>query len=205
MRPVLTSIVVICLSFTGAALGQPSPDQTPLRPVRGADRLRVEAIRIRSGTPDIDRRLDDEVWQSARWTTDFIQKEPDQGQAAEFQTEVAFLFDDGALYVGARMRSDSRDLIGNLMTRRDEPGNSERLIVSLDTYLDRRTAYTFAVTAAGVRLDYFHPFDNEFERDFTFDPVWEAETEVGEEGWTAEMRSPSRSFASTAARTSCGA
>ena len=43
---------------------------------------------------------------------------------------------------------------------------------------------------AGVRLDYFHPFDNEFERDFTFDPVWEAETEVGEEGWTAEMRIP---------------
>ncbi|HET6616694.1 MAG TPA: DUF5916 domain-containing protein [Gemmatimonadota bacterium] len=161
-----------------------------MRPVRGADRLRVEAIRIRSGTPSIDGRLDDEVWQSARWTTDFIQKEPDQGQAARLQTEIAFLFDDGALYVGARMRSDSPDQIGNLMTRRDEPGNSERLIVSLDTYLDRRTAYTFAVTAAGVRLDYFHPFDNEFERDYTFDPVWEAETEVGSDGWTAEMRIP---------------
>ena len=61
-------------------------------------------------------------------------------------------------------------------------GNGEVLIVSLDTYLDRRTAYTFGVTAAGVRIDYFHPIDHEYERDFTFDPVWEAETEIGESG-----------------------
>jgi hypothetical protein len=183
-------MVVLGLSFTSAALAQPAPDQTPVRPVRGADRLRVEAVRIRSGTPDIDGHLDDEVWQSARWATDFIQKEPDQGQPAKYQTEIAFLFDDGALYVGARMRSDNREQINNIMTRRDEPGNAERLIVSLDTYLDRRTAYTFAVTAAGVRLDYFHPFDNEFDRDFTFDPVWEAESEIEDGGWTAEMRIP---------------
>lgn len=192
MRPIVTSIVVLGLSFAGPALAQPAPEsrQTAVQPVRGGDRLRVEAVRIRSGTPDIDGHLDDEVWQSARWITDFIQKEPDQGTPAKLQTEIAFLFDDGALYVGARMRSDSRDQIGNLMTRRDEPGNAERLIVSLDTYLDRRTAYTFAVTAAGVRLDYFHPFDNEFERDFTFEPVWEAEAEIGDDGWTAEMRIP---------------
>jgi hypothetical protein len=145
---------------------------------------------VGSGTPDIDGRLDDAAWQSARWITDFIQKEPDQGQPARSQTEIAFLFDDGALYVGARMHSESRDQISDLMTRRDEPGNAERLIVSLDTYLDRRTAYTFAVTAAGVRLDYFHPFDNEFNRDYTFDPVWESEAEINDDGWTAEMRIP---------------
>jgi hypothetical protein len=152
--------------------------------------MRVDAARVRSGTPEIDGLLDDEAWQGARWITDLIQKEPDQGQPARHQTEIAFLFDDDALYVGARMHSDSRDQINGIMTRRDEPGNAERLIVSLDTYLDRRTAYTFAVTAAGVRLDYFHPFDNEFERDFTFDPVWEAESEIGDGGWTAEMRIP---------------
>ncbi|MGH7566089.1 MAG: DUF5916 domain-containing protein, partial [Gemmatimonadota bacterium] len=128
--------------------------------------------------------------QSARWIGDFIQKEPDFGQPPNNPTEIAFLYDDGALYVGVRAHSQSRETINDLMTRRDEMGNSEVLVVSLDTYLDRRTAYTFGVTAAGVRVDYFHPIDHEYERDFTFDPVWEAETEIGESGWTAEMRIP---------------
>src|SRR5512134_37214 len=138
MRPILTSIVVAGLSFAGAVQAQPASEaQTAIRPPAGSgDRVQVEAIRLRSGTPDIDGHLDDEAWQGARWVTDFIQKEPDQGQPARNQTEIAFLFDDGALYVGARMHSDNRDQISNLMTRHDEPGNAERLIVSLDTYLD---------------------------------------------------------------------
>lgn len=197
MRSIITSISVLILTSSAPVIGQPLPEddqspveQAPIRPPRGVDRLEVQAVRIRSGTPQIDGSLDDEVWQSARWITDFIQKEPDQGQPANAQTEVAFLFDDGALYIGARMHSESRDQISNQMTRRDEPGSAERLIVSLDTYLDRRTAYTFAVTAAGVRLDYFHPTDSEGNRDYTFDPVWEASTEIGEKGWMAEIRIP---------------
>jgi len=39
------------------------------------------------------------------------------------------------------------------MGRRDEGEQSEHLLLSFDTYLDRRTASTFGVTAAGVRLD----------------------------------------------------
>ena len=32
----------------------------------------------------------------------------------------------------------------------------------------------FGVTASGVRLDHFHPTDNEDDVDNQFDPVWEA-------------------------------
>jgi hypothetical protein len=183
--------MVLTISVAGAAQAQPSQETGQASAASGVgDRMQVDAARVRSGTPEIDGLLDDEAWQGARWITDFVQKEPDQGQPARHQTEIAFLFDDNALYVGARMHSESRDQINGIMTRRDEPGSAERLIVSLDTYLDRRTAYTFAVTAAGVRLDYFHPFDNEFDRDFTFDPVWESEAEINDNGWTAEMRIP---------------
>ena len=64
------------------------------------------------------------------------------------------------------------------------------LRVSLDTYNDRRTAYTFAVTAAGVRLDWYNPRDSEFNRDMTYDPVWRAKTNIDSLGWTAEMVIP---------------
>jgi hypothetical protein len=43
------------------------------------------------------------------------------------------------------------------MSRRDDGAQAEHIQVELDTYLDRRTAYMFGVTASGVRLDHYHP------------------------------------------------
>lgn len=142
------------------------------------------------GSVDVDGRLVESVWAGARWTSGFVQKDPAEGSPASTVTEVAFVFDDDALYVGARMHSAGRADIRAVTSRRDNPANSERIIVSLDTYLDRRTAYTFGVTATGVRFEYYHPGDSENNRDYSFDPVWQAETEVDSTGWTAEMRIP---------------
>ena len=74
--------------------------------------------------------------------------------------------------------------------RRDEVDQAEHLLVSLDTYLDRRTASTFGVTANGVRLDHYYASDNDFDDDDTFNPVWQARTSVDERGWIAELRIP---------------
>lgn len=158
----------------------------------GASAQTIQAVEATAGTPEIDGRLDDPVWETADWVSGFTQREPDQGAPATLKTEVAFAYGDRALYVAARMESGDRSRIGDQLTRRDEGGNAERLIVSLDTYHDRRTAYSFAVTAAGVRLDYFHSSDTDDfrSRDYTYDPIWNAATDIGESGWTAEMRVP---------------
>ncbi|MFP2926323.1 DUF5916 domain-containing protein [Pyxidicoccus sp. 3LG] len=153
-------------------------------PRRTASAVRVEQ------PPALDGVLDDGAWRQATFTTDLVQKEPDQGLPATLRTEVAFVYDDDALYVGARMFSDSPADIETVMTRRDESGVAERLIISLDTWLDRRTAYSFAVTAAGQRVDWYHPVDEEFERDYSFNPVWAARTRMTGEGWVAELRIP---------------
>jgi hypothetical protein len=154
-----------------------------------AERPRIEAVRVEEG-PVVDGVLDDAVWQRASFTHRFFQKEPQQGQPASLRTEVAFVYDAHALYVGARMASERPEDIETVMTRRDESGVAERLIISLDTYRDRRTAYSFAVTAAGVRVDWFHPEDHEYLRDSSFSPVWEARTRQTAEGWVAELRIP---------------
>ncbi|WP_163995027.1 DUF5916 domain-containing protein [Pyxidicoccus caerfyrddinensis] len=152
-------------------------------------RRKTAAVRVEQ-PPVLDGVLDDEAWKQATFTTDLIQKEPDQGLPATLRTEVAFVYDEDALYVGARMFSDSPADIETVMTRRDESGVAERLIVSLDTWHDRRTSYSFAVTAAGQRVDWFHPVDSEYERDFSFNPVWQARTRLTGEGWVAELRIP---------------
>ena len=150
----------------------------------------VIASRIKGQAPHLDGKLEDAAWSTASWTSDFTQREPTEGARATAETRVAFLFDDEALYVGARMNAAPGAPVRALVTRRDREGSSEQLIVSLDTYHDRRTAYSFGVTAAGVRMDYLHPSDAQSNRDYLFDPVWEAETQISDSGWTAELRIP---------------
>jgi hypothetical protein len=153
-------------------------------------RQQIQAVRLAWPPPLIDGRLDDAAWQHAPALTDLVQRQPEEGAPATERTEVRFLFDETALYIGARMYSDDPSAIQAPISRRDQGAQAERLLVSLDTYLDRRTAHTFGVTASGVRLDWYHPADREASVDLTFDPVWEARTEVDSLGWTAEMRIP---------------
>jgi len=146
----------------------------------------------------VDGHLDEPVWQRAQFVRDFVQREPREGEPATQPREVAFVYTDDALYVGARL-FETPGAVRALVTRRDREETSDRLLISLDTYRDRRTAYTFAVTAAAVRIDYYHASDFETVRDYGYDPVWETETRVDSAGWTAELRIPFTQLRFTAA------
>lgn len=185
-RAVLGEMLVwIAVSVPAAAAAIQAP--APAAP-RSEARASVRAVRV-DRAPKIDGRLDEAIWQQAVFLSDFVQREPREKEPATQKTEIAFVYTADALYIGARLQSDSA--VRALVTRRDrEEGGSDQLVVSLDTYLDRRTAYTFAVNAAGVRIDYYHPADFEGNRVYTYDPVWEADTEIEAGGWTAEIRIP---------------
>lgn len=160
-------------------------------PLMGPSPKVAQAARL-SDRVTVDGHLDDPAWRGARFVSDFQQKEPEQFAAPGDRTEVAFLYDDEALYVGLRMWSRDPARIPRDVTRRDQYGNSEHIVVSLDPFFDRRTAYSFSITAGGVRRDYYHATDSEAygNRDFTYDPVWEARARIDSTGWTAEMRIP---------------
>ena len=154
-------------------------------------RKQAMASRVDAGMIRVDGRLDEEVWTRAEAVTDFLQAEPTEGAAPTDPIQVRFLYDEDALIVGARMFTEDPGSIQAPMSRRDEAvDQAEHFFISLDTYLDRRTAYTFGVTAAGVRFDHFHGSDNRSSRDRSFDPVWEARVSQDERGWTAELRIP---------------
>jgi hypothetical protein len=156
-------------------------------PIEG--RKQARAARSSEGIR-LDGRLDETAWRAATPVTDFVQAEPIERAAPTDTMEVRFLYDDTALWIGARMRRSRAVPIQAPMSRRDEGDQAEYLQIELDTYLDRRTAYMFGVTASGVRLDHFHPTDNETDTDAQFDPVWEARTADDPDGWSAEMWLP---------------
>ncbi|MBE0645698.1 MAG: carbohydrate binding family 9 domain-containing protein [Bacteroidetes bacterium] len=155
-----------------------------------SSRKAVIAVRCDAQAPVIDGSLSDAIWQTLPVASDFLQKDPSEGKPASLRTEVRFCYDDDALYIGATMYVDDPSEIQSTLSRRDNAGNSERLLVSIDSYDDNRTAYTFGVTADGVRIDYYHASDYEHSRDYSFDPVWEARVARTSTAWTAEMRIP---------------
>ena len=170
----LLQIVALPVSAQGTAGG---------RKEARAARIGADAIRV-------DGRLDDEIWRTVPTVTDFIQVEPVEGAAPTSPMEVKFAFDDDALYVGARMYTAPGAPIQAPLSRRDDGGQAEYLQIEVDTHLDRRTAYMFGVTAAGVRMDHYHSSDSRNNPDEGFNPVWRADTQIDGQGWTAELQIP---------------
>src|SRR5688500_8282531 len=151
----------------------------------------ARAVRVVGPAPRIDGALDDPAWARAEPVTDFVQKIPDEGATPSVQTEVRLLYDDHALYVGARLRRPDPEAIRTSITRRDGESDAEVFTVSLDPYLDKRTAYSFSLSSGGVRGDWYLPQDSEGSgREAQYDPVWHGRARVDADGWTAEMRIP---------------
>jgi hypothetical protein len=184
--------------FLLAILG--APPLLPISQAAAPPTKQAQAVRVPNESFHLDGRPDEAHWRDAPAITDFIQKEPVFGVAPSEAMELRFAYDDHALWVGARMEVKGRKLQAPL-TRRDSTSTSEHLWISLDTYLDRRTAYSFGVSAAGVRLDFVHRSDSEWDRDTGFDPVWQAKAHQDENGWTAEFRIPFSQLRFNAAET----
>ena len=151
----------------------------------------AQATRLVGSAPHIDGLMDESAWNSAVPIRDFSQKIPLEGATPSVPTEVRIVYDDAALYVGARLMRADPQSIRRSVTRRDGESDAEVFTVSLDPYHDRRTAYAFSVSSGGVRGDAYHAQDSEDSgREPQFDPVWTAGARVDSAGWTAELRIP---------------
>ncbi len=146
----------------------------------------VRAVRA-ARAPRIDGRLDESEWAAAPVAGAFTQLDPHEGQPASEPTEVRVLFDDEALYVGARLH-DSGPVSSRLARHDASLGDSDWFSVALDSYHDHHTVFRFQVNPSGVTQDDVASGDGSGDR--SWEPVWQVRTEVTDSGWTAEMRIP---------------
>jgi hypothetical protein len=174
-RPVLI-VALFAMASTPSAAAQEAVSSTPAEAA-----ARTSPVRI-------DGRLDEAAWSAAQPVSGFVQAEPLEGAAVQQPTEVRVLFDDAAIYVGARMHDSAPGSIARQVVRRDESGQYDYFEVSLDPSMDRRTGYRFRVSAAGVQVDDY--LFNDVNEDRAWDAVWESDVQVDEQGWTAEIRIP---------------
>ncbi len=138
--------------------------------------------------PVIDGNLDDKIWSQGEWMGGFTQYEPYENAPPSQQTEFKLFYDDNYIYVAIKAYDTSPDSIVNRMTRRDNI-SGDNLAVIFDSYNDKRSGFVFKVSSAGVKTDYIL-YDNGFNEDKTWDPVWFVRCSKFTEGWCAEIKIP---------------
>jgi Domain of unknown function (DUF5916) len=177
-----TTAVALYFALAGLApIGQ--GDSVPKPPAS----LTVQTVRLQGGFT-LDGILSEPGWATAKPVSDFTQREPDEGATATERTEVRILYDDDALYVGARLYDSRPDSIRAQLARRDRITSSDRFIVFLDCYHDRRTGFFFGINAAGTLYD-GTLYNDDWDSD-TWDGVWEGKAMRDSLGWAAELRIP---------------
>lgn len=175
-----TQAQLVDASSTSASVSSSSATEAPAR-------RRVQAGRLDESI-SVDGRLDDPAWQQAPTIEDFKQRDPDEGHEPTERTVVRVLFDNEALYVGARMYDATPDSIVARLGRRDAQLESDAFGFFVDPYLDRRTGYYFAINAAGTLMD--GVLMNDDWDDDSWDGIWQGKATIDDEGWTAELRIP---------------
>ena len=145
--------------------------------------------------PKIDGRLDDASWQTAVVATDFIQKFPLTGKPASARTEVRILYDNTAIYIGAKMFDDPKMIRKQLTSRDGEAkADADYFSVFFDTYKDGQNGFQFLVTPSNVQTDTKMAPNQQLEfdeyGDKTWDAVWQSKTSIVSDGWIAEIKVP---------------
>ncbi|MCG8699457.1 MAG: carbohydrate binding family 9 domain-containing protein, partial [Bacteroidales bacterium] len=168
-------LIVLCLSSIG-----------------WTQRPTTQVVRIEEA-PVLDGRLIEACWQGDPVLTDFTQIEPIEGAEPTERTEVRFRYTNRRLYIGVRcFDSDPREIRATQMQHDGDLGADDLILIAFDTFDRKRDGYYFAVNPAGARVEGL--VENFYEKDKSWDTIWEAKTRIDSQGWTAEIAIPFNSF-----------
>ena len=150
----------------------------------------ARAVRIET-PPRVDGVLDEPFWARIRPVTGFRQRDPVDGAPASERTEVRIAYDENALYFGFTFFDSEPHRINRaILDRGGRISKDDRVVIALDTYLDRRNGYIFEVGALGTQDDALFTDESLDRPDWNWDGVFTTETTVNAEGWVLEMAIP---------------
>lgn len=198
---VTRAVLLVSWLFATTLAAQTDPSSSP--PTRPTG----HAVRVETA-PALDGRMDDPLWSRAQVITGFVQHEPFDGRPATERTEVRILFDQEAVYIGARLfDSDPSGIVHGEVRRDANLKEQDAFVIVLDTYLDRQNGFVFGTTPAGIEHD--GQVTKEGEGGFggpggtgagpsgttgaantNWDGTWKVVTSVDSAGWTAVFRIP---------------
>lgn len=124
----------------------------------------------------------------------FVQREPIDGAAATQRTEVYIGYDQSKLYAVFLAFDSNPELIRANLASRENISGDDSVELTIDTFNDQRTAYTFRVTPLGMQWDarWTEGFSNRAGFDTTWEAVWDSEGEITDKGYMVSIAVPLR-------------
>jgi Domain of unknown function (DUF5916)/Carbohydrate family 9 binding domain-like len=152
----------------------------------------VVQAQLLSAAPDIDGKLDEQVWQEAALIDSFTQLEPTEGAAASERTEVRIGYDAQTLYIGARCWQGEQ-VQAIVMDRDGAFQSDDTLQIVLDTFADHSNAFYFEVNPLGAQRDALVRNEGD-EVNYSWDGIWNSVATRDAEGWSVEIAIPFRTL-----------
>ena len=136
----------------------------------------------------VDGVPSEEAYDMVEWGNDFTVHHPNNGEEPKRQTQFKILYDQNFVYVFFKCLDEDPEKIENRLGRRDNfPG--DWVEINFDSYRDYATAFSFSISASGVKGDEFVT-DNGNNWDDSWNPIWYAASKITEDGWNAEIKIP---------------
>ena len=146
--------------------------------------------------PRLDGTLDDSLWLQATPISNFLQREPYEGQSPTERTEVRIVYTKHEVYFGITCFDSDPDGIVATELRRDVSQELDDYFeIIIDSAHDRRNAYVFQVNPLGTQRDALITEEQRTDSgagdgDPGWDGVWTSEAHITERGWTATIGIP---------------
>ena len=141
----------------------------------------------------IDGRMDEIAWESAPVIDDFLVSTPNQFDQPSEYTQIYVLYDQNALYVGARLwDSQAENITAQILRQGESIRFDDDLGIILDPFNNQRSGYFFAINPNGIRDDAV--FQNTTAMEFNWDGIWRTATTRDEQGWVVEVELPMKTL-----------
>ena len=147
-------------------------------------------LRTTSSEIKIDGVIDN-AWSTADSVVNFFQLQPYYSQPPTDKTVAKVLTSDDAIYcmmICYQKRNEIQAVSGSL-----DDFTGDVVSFMIDTFNDQQTAYKFAVSASGVRMD-SRLLDDARNRDYSWDGIWFADSKIYDWGYVVEMKIPYKSI-----------
>ncbi|HDL19621.1 MAG TPA: hypothetical protein ENH29_11255 [Bacteroidetes bacterium] len=142
----------------------------------------------------LDGRLTEPAWFETDSISNLTMIEPEEGKKPSNRTVVKVLANAGDLVFGFDCRDRNADGIVAYSKSRDaELRREDNIRFVLDTFMDGRSGYVFAINPLGARYDGLVSDQREGVNS-NWDAIWEAKTYISRKGWSAEVRIPIKSL-----------
>ena len=169
-----------------ATRNQGAPQET----LRTAHAVRVEHA------PRLDGTIDDPLWREATPISEFLQREPFEGQSPTEKTEVRVLYTKSEVFFGVTCFDSAASGIVATELRRDVSQELDDYFeIIIDSAHDHRNAYVFQVNPLGTQRDALITEEQRTQNslgdgDPGWDGIWTSQARVSPSGWTLTVGIP---------------